>query len=270
MRKSSGRKPGKLTLSPTKIGTYLACRLMYKYTYIDKIGRFYYQPKAYHSFGASLHRTLEQFHEAGGVQTQSPDDLVHKLHEVWTPLGYASAAEENEHIKIAEQLLAHYYASSYAEEGVRTLFTEKPLKCSMGEFDLMGRLDRLDEHSDGSLEVVDYKSGRITVTEEDVRNDLGMSIYAYLVHRVFPDREVRGTIHALRSGERATVLFSEEDLQEIEGHIAAIAADILQTDEDSYIEPVWLPNVCPRCDYLRLCARTMQWDVPALIAQCGS
>lgn len=263
MRKSNTRKP---TLSPTKISIYLTCRLMYKYTYIDKIGRFYYQPKAYHSFGTSLHRTLEQFHQAGGAQTQSPDDLVRKLHEVWAPLGYASAAEENKHIEIAEQLLAEYY-TSYDLEGVRTLFTEKSLKCDMGEFNLMGRLDRLDEHSDGSLEIIDYKSGRITVTEEDVGNDLAMSIYAYLVHRAFPDREVRGTVHALRSGEKATVLFSEEDFQEIEEHITAIAADILRIDEDSYIEPVWLPHVCPQCDYLRLCARTMDWDVPALIAR---
>ncbi len=191
---------------------------------------------------------------------------MRKLREVWTSLGYASAAEENEHLEIAEHLLADYYASCDLK-GVRTLFTEKSLRCDMGKFNLMGRLDRLDEHPNGSLEIIDYKSGRITVAEEEVRYDLAMSIYAYLVHRVFPDCEIRGTIHALRSGNKATVFFSEENLQEIEEYIKAIATEILRVDEDSYIEPVWLPRVCPQCDYLRLCARTMNWDVPALIAQ---
>ena len=91
----SSKKPRKLALSPTRISTYLACRVMYKYAYIDRIGKFYYRPKAYHSFGASLHRTLEDFHKAGGAETQSPEQLVEKLHTAWTSVGYASAEEDN-------------------------------------------------------------------------------------------------------------------------------------------------------------------------------
>lgn len=265
-RRSAPRKPRKPVLSPTKISTFLACRVMYKYTYIDRIGRFYYQPKAYHSFGASLHRTLERYHELGGPETQSAEQLVETLHDVWTSLGYATAADEALHIDAASRMLEHYH-EEHRVEGVKTLFTERPLKCDMGEFDLMGRLDRLDEHPDGRLEVIDYKSGRMSVTEDDVRDDLAMRIYGYLVRRAYPERPVSTTIYCLRTGEKATVVLSADDLAEIEDGVRAIAIDILRTDEDSVVEPVWLPHVCPRCDYLRLCARRTGWDVARLIAE---
>lgn len=260
------RRPRKLALSPTRISTYLACPVMYKYSYVDRIGRFYYQPKAYHSFGASLHRTLEDFHKAGGAEAKSPEELIEQLHTVWTSAGYASAEEETARLEVASQMLEHYHAE-YQVPGARTIFTEKQLKADMGEFDLIGRLDRLDEHPDGHMEVIDYKSGRLSVSQDEVSDDLAMGIYALLTHRAYPDKPVTASIYCLRSGEKATVEFTEEDFVEIEDGIRAIAEEILQIDADSVIEPVWLPNVCPECDYLRLCARRMRWDVERLMSE---
>lgn len=266
MRRRTTRKPSKPTLSPTKISTYLACPVMYKYTYIDRIGRFYYQPKAYHSFGASLHRTLEQFHERGGAETQSAEQLVGDLREMWTSAGYASTEDESLHLDSAAAMLASYHAA-HQQVTAQTLFTEKMLKMDMGEFVLRGRIDRLDEHPDGRLEIVDYKSGRTSVTEEEVRDDLAMGIYALLTRHMCPDRPVSASIYCLRSGNKATINFASEDLVEVEDGIRAIAEEILCIDEDSVIEPVWLPYVCPQCDYLRICARRQGWNVPALIAE---
>jgi len=46
----------------------------------------------------------------------------------------------------------------------------------MGPFKLSGRVDRIDRHADGALEIIDYKSGRHEVTAEDVRDSLAMTI----------------------------------------------------------------------------------------------
>ena len=87
------------------------------------------------------------------------------------------------------------------------------LKWDLGPFVLTGRIDRIDEHSeDGALEIVDYKSGRLDVTEEDVKGALAMSIYQLLVKRNHPDRRVFATIHALRGGVTASASFSDEEL----------------------------------------------------------
>ncbi len=256
-------QPKRLTLSPTRISTYLACRVLYKYTYIDRIGRFYYRPKAYHSFGASLHRTLEDFHKSGGAETQSSEELVGKLHEVWTSLGYASCEEENARFQAASEYLEQYH-TQHQVAGVKTLFTEKQLRWDMGEFDLMGRLDRLDEHPDGRIELIDYKSGRLCVTGDEMRNDLAMGIYAYLTSRNYPGRKITASIYCLRTGDRAAAEFSDEEIMQIEDGVRTVAAEIMSTDEDSVVEPAWLSHVCPECDCLRLCARRMHWDVEKL------
>lgn len=260
------RKPRKPALSPSKISTYLACRAMYKYTYINRIGRFFYKPKAYHAFGASLHRTLEDFHKSGGAEAQSPEDMVQKLHNVWTSMGYASQSEEDARFADAAQYLQNYHTEHLAMEA-QTILTEKQLKVDMGDFNLIGRLDRLDEHKDGHLEIIDYKSGRLSVTEEEIRDDLAMGIYSYLTHKNYPGKLITATIYCLRTGSKATVEFTEDDLLEVEDGVMAIASDLLQVDEDSVIDPEWLPFVCPDCDYLKLCARRMDWDIPKLIEE---
>ena len=255
------RRPRKLTLSPTKIGTYLACRLMYKLTYIDRLSRFYYRPKSYHSFGGSLHKALEEYHKLGGPQTQSAEQLVDRMRQAWVSAGYASEQEEREHLESAAQFLQHYH-TTHRIEGVTTLLTEKPLKLDMGEFNLMGRIDKIDEHPDGHLEVIDYKSGRLSVEEDEVRNDLAIRIYAYLARGTYPDRGITAGIYCLASGEKATVEFSDEEFTQIEDELRAVASEIAQVDEDSEIGPVWLEDVCPECDYLRLCARKAGWNSP--------
>lgn len=188
------RKPRKPEISPTKIRIFLTCPLMYKLTYVTKVGRFYYAPNVGDSFGGSLHRAIHDFHSAGGHETHTPEQLAERLHSTWTSIGYSSQQEEKEHLELGVRLLQEYYANS--QTGATTIFTEKQLKEDMGEFYLVGRIDRLDEHPDGKLEIIDYKSGRMSVSEQEVADDLAMSIYQLLVKRKYP-RQTRDGHHPL-------------------------------------------------------------------------
>jgi len=90
---------------------------------------------------------------------------------------------------------------------------------------LSGRIDRVDEHHDGSLEIVDYKSGRETVSEEDVAKSLAMSVYQLLLKHLHPDRRVFATLVALRTGARA----SWELLEDARTELAAECLKIGET-----------------------------------------
>lgn len=211
-----------------------------------------------------MHRALEDYHKKGGPKTQSAEQLVESMHQVWTSIGYASPEEELEQVEVAAHFLEEYH-TAHKVEGVKTLFTEKQFRTDMGEFILMGRIDRLDEYPDGHLEVVDYKSGRLCTSEEEVRNDLAMGIYAFLVQKAYTESHVTASIYCLRSGDKATAKFTNEDLAQIEDGARSIAIEIESIDEDSIIEPVWLERICPNCDYLRLCARRQNWDLSKLL-----
>jgi putative RecB family exonuclease len=253
------KKPRKPEISPTRLRTFLSCRTMYRNDYIDKIGRFYHKARAGFTFGSTLHQTLQDFHEAGGSAVVSATDLIANLDTTWQSQGYKDAAHEQQHKEAAVQILATYHAASEARvDQTRTFLTEKMLKWDMGPFVLTGRVDRIDEHvSDGALEIVDYKSGRLSVSEEDVKAAIAMSVYQLLAKRNWPDRRVFATIHALRGGVTASASYADDELAELEERLRGIGLEILETDFE-VVRPIPLPDVCPGCDFLPLCTRYWQ------------
>jgi len=229
---------------------------MYKYDYIDKIGKFYHKSRAGNSFGATLHQALQQFHEVGGAVTENAEELTARAMASWRSAGFSDLAEEAAHKELAAEVLAKYHVQALARAGqTRVYLSEKMLKFDMGTFFLTGRVDRIDEYIDsGALEIVDYKSGRLEVTEDQVRSALAMSIYQLLAKRLYPERRVFATIVALRSGISASAELSESELDQLEDQIKGIAFEIMEKDWDS-VRPIYLPDICPTCDFLSRCSR---------------
>jgi RecB family exonuclease len=231
---------------------YLTCPLMYKLVYVNRIGRFHYTPNIGDSFGGSLHRALHDFYASGGHETQTSDELVECLKSTWVATGYSSASEEQAHLEVGVRILEEYYANSRL--GSRTIFTERQVREDMGEFALIGRIDRLDERADGTIEIIDYKSGRGSVTEEEVAEDLAMSIYQLLVRRKYPEHRVIATIHCLRTGCSASAELSDQEIAELEDMVRGVAEEMLKITEDTQIDPIRI-KPCDRCNFYKVCER---------------
>ncbi|MES1147398.1 MAG: PD-(D/E)XK nuclease family protein, partial [bacterium] len=124
------------------------------------------------------------------------------------------------------------YLESLAREPVtaKTLFVEKNLRIDLGDFVLIGRLDRVDEHEDGTLEIIDYKSGRQKVEAADVADDLAMACYQLLLKGAYPDREVCASILALRSNTRATAALTPGQMEEFRNDLVMLGREILNRD----------------------------------------
>lgn len=253
LNSSASPRAAKPTFSPTKIVTFLQCSTLYRYIYVDRVGRFYQRPKAYFSFGATLHTVLQAFHSEGAQAT--PEEMIQQYQRNWQSAGYASAEEENQYQIEGMAALATYHdaVQQRLRTGVQTLFIEKFIQSDMGTFILNGRVDRVDRWPDGSLDIVDYKSGRLSVSQEDVANDLAMGIYQLILKRLYPDAPVRATIYCLRSGQSATAELASSDLKACEEDVRAIVQDIISTDFHS-LKPQRLP-LCERCDFRSRCER---------------
>ncbi len=250
------KKPRKPEFSPTRLKTFLSCPMMYRLEYVEKLGRFYHKARAGYTFGSTLHQTLQGFHEAGGSAEVTAEQLVERLAVDWQSQGYRDADHEEAHKVAAVEILQTYHAAAQERaEATRVFLTEKLLKWDLGPFVLTGRVDRVDERlDDGALEIVDYKSGRMGVTEDDVKGALAMSVYQLLVKRNNPERRVCATIHALRGGVTATASFTDQELAEWEDELRGLGVSILEYDFEA-VRPVPLPDVCPDCDFLSLCGR---------------
>ncbi|MES2464285.1 MAG: PD-(D/E)XK nuclease family protein [Armatimonadota bacterium] len=255
----------KFVISPTKLRIFNACEAKYRLEYIDKIGKFYHRSRAGFAFGNSLHRALDAFHNAGGAEAVPAEELTASLQELWVAKGYTGDEQEAEYRAEGVRILQEYHAAQQTaladaaerEEAPplpKVLFTEKTLRIDLSpDVALSGRIDRVDEHHDGALEIVDFKSGRETVSEEDVAGSLALQIYQLLLKRKYPDRRVFATLVALRTGSQASHELVEAEQEEL-------AAECLETGEVIRNKD-WentLPMVnehCPYCDFLPHCTR---------------
>jgi RecB family exonuclease len=255
----------KSSLSPSKITTYLACPVKYRWTYEDGRGKWYLKARSYYSFGTTLHNVLQRFHDANDQGVSTPDEVLAAYEESWIDAGYSSAEEMAEAYGDGKFILVRH-----AEDTMRrpltskTLFVEKQLRADLGPFVLLGRVDRIDQHEDGTLEIIDYKSGRETVSAEDVEADIAMACYQLLLKEKYPDRPVKATIIALRTGVEASYAMLDEDMIQFKQDLLQLGQQILCED---FME--LLPNhkeMCVRCDFLVLCKKHQEFADALMLA----
>ncbi|MCH7905383.1 MAG: PD-(D/E)XK nuclease family protein [Armatimonadetes bacterium] len=253
------RKP---SLSPSKITTYLACPDKYKWTYVDDRGKWYMRSKSYFSFGSTLHKVLQRFHDSGDSGVTTTSQALAALDESWIEAGYASQDDMMQAMAEGKDIIESYVEAVQAKPvTAETIYIEKLLRADLGEFVLIGRVDRVDEHEDGTLEIIDYKTGRDTVSAEDVEADMAMSCYQLLLSKLHPNKRIVATIIALRSGGQATSSMSQADLQEFESDLVSLRSEIHDRDFEG-MTPV-PKSLCPSCDFLPLCSRHEDFELPA-------
>lgn len=250
---------GKPTLSASKISTYLACPTRFRWTFVDPRGRWYLRAKPTFSFGLTLHKVLERFHEHGAVDPIA--QVLESYEESWVEAGFSSAEEMADAFGEGKEILERYVDEVRRTPATaHTLLVEQSLRLDLGPFVLVGRLDRVDEEADGTLEILDYKSGREPV---EVRTELAMGCYALLLRERFPGRAIRGTVVALRSGSRATSLFSSEELDAFQNDLVTLGETILKQRFES-LEPRAIA-LCRGCEFVPLCAKHPGWRAEAAI-----
>jgi len=194
---------------------------------------------------------------------------VAELGQRWITAGYQTEEQEQAHREAGEQIVQAYHTAHQERIAAQTetLHTEKTISCDMGRFKLSGRVDRIDRHADGRLEIIDYKSGRREISAEEVANDLAMSIYQLILKRLHPEAPVFATIYCLRTGHQASAELAGEALEEFARELKGLGEQILDLDYQNLI-PVPL-SICPECDFLPRCTRYWQeqerqgnWDEP--------
>lgn len=244
------RKP---SLSPTKITTYLTCKVKFYWAYHTPYGRMR-RPDPTVALGANLHRVLDAFHKLGGTQHLSPEQTQNLLERLWSDTLFPDPIISEQQRRVGQNLIQQYYQSQSTQPlEAKVLLTERLLRKDMRDFYLVGRIDRVDEYPDGTLEIIDYKSGRTYLTPEQVENDIALHCYALLLREHFADRPLRIALYALQIGEKVSVPVQPDSLDSFETLIHRLGIQILQEDY-SQIAPAPI-DACAWCDFLSLCQK---------------
>lgn len=171
----ASRKPiVRLELSASAIDAYARCPLKYS---LQKLWRLPEEPSAALQYGAAMHSALRDFYDAAmrGVH-RSADETV----EIFKREFEAAKIEEELQRALYErqgaEQLREFIATRAAEPPIHVLNTEKPFRFMIEDVSIVGRIDRIDREPDGSVVVLDYKTGNPR-SSMDARLSVQLGLY---------------------------------------------------------------------------------------------
>ena len=228
-------------LSASDIDTYRLCPLKYKFARVFRIPQ---EPTIHQRFGIVLHQVLERFHQQSD---RSLDALMELFHASWRRSGFGDSDDELQFRERAVAALESYWQRD-RESDSEAVWFERSFAFKIGPHLLRGRVDRVDRHSDGSYELIDYKTGRAK-TEQELREDVQLSVYQMGARESWGLETSAQSYFYVLTGERVPVEHSEEELERVRTTVAEIAAGILK----QRFEPTPSPDLCRFCDYRIIC-----------------
>jgi DNA helicase II / ATP-dependent DNA helicase PcrA len=235
-------------LSYTQIQTFLDCPLHYRARYHLKIPS---QPTASLSFGSSIHNTLKEFF---ADPSQEISALYHKN---WLPEGYLNSEQAKLFFAKGETFLNRYLEAEY-NPSIKTVSLEQmftaPLTFNKRFIKIGGKIDRVDLLSDGSIEIIDYKTGANSLTEKEAQSNLQLSFYA-LAATLMPNapfgrkpEEIKLSLYYFDEQKKVSVVRTAEQLEEAKEKIFEIADQIAKSDFKCTHG-----MFCKNCEFKMLC-----------------
>jgi len=253
------------SLSPSRLSDFQACPRRYQHASIERLP----QPASYASTkGRFVHFVFEQL-----FLLESNDRTIEKAREFVEPaqveiltddvrvdIGLDDALLAKLH-RETEAIIARYFEmedpKAVASEGV-----ELRLGVEVNGAPLFGILDRLDRDPDGSLTIVDYKTGALPNRNYDSNTFANTELYAALCEAKLGERP--STIRLMYVAHGQSI---ERNVTDVVVKARANAAAGAWTKINRYYEDGDFPatpssNACRFCSFKDLC-RSQGVPVPA-------
>ncbi|MCW2674236.1 MAG: uncharacterized protein JWP14_2825 [Frankiales bacterium] len=245
--------PKKLfSCTPSRLTTWLDCPRRYRFTYVDRPSPAKGPGWAHNSVGAAAHLALARWWDLP-LSRRTPDGARAMLHEAWSPDGFADDQQADRWKGWTGDMVARYAGDVDPEHEPRGI--ERTVAFKTDSLAVSGRIDRVDERGE-ELVVVDYKTGRSVLSEDDARGSLALALYVLGVRRTFRGGCAAVELHHLPTGTVHRWEHTEESLQRHVGRAEAIAAEVLaakELDDPDEAYPARPSSLCGWCDFVRVC-----------------
>ena len=162
-------------LSASAVDTYERCGLQFK---LERDWHLSAAPAAAMQYGASMHRVLKDHFDSIRAGRPRTDEQV--IDQFRADLAAAGIQEKYQHELYEKQGIAQlrdFLAAFRSRASPQVLHTEEWFEMRVGETVVAGRIDRIDARDDGSVTIVDYKTGKAR-DQESADESLQLSLYA--------------------------------------------------------------------------------------------
>src|SRR5579862_1594190 len=232
-------------LSASAVDNYERCGLRFK---LERDWRLPTKPAAAMQYGAAIHRVLKTYFDAIRLgRPRTSDELIDLFRQ---DLAAAKIPEAYQHELYERQGLAQLrdflaFASSIPASDV--LHTEESFEIRVGDVWVAGRIDRIDRRSDGTVAIIDYKTGKAK-DQEDADESLQLSLYAIAAQQKWGYKVGALVFHNLEENVPVITSRTESELQVAEERVKKAAAGIANNIFDAHTG-----IHCNFCAYRSLC-----------------
>ena len=234
-----------LKLSHSSISEYSDCPLKWKLHRIDRLPE---KPKHYFSFGKAIHSALEFMY--AGDSCPPLDAVMDAFFEGWSGAGYKDKDAASKGQRDGASMLTAYYAKYGGKAWAKPLAAEASFDMEVDHVRVIGYIDRIDVLEDGTLHVLDYKTGK-ELEAERIETDEQMTMYQIAAEAKFPGAAVsKVSLFHVPTLAWATVPARGAELVAALKEKIKRTADAIRRQE---FEPKPSEKACKWCDYKPHC-----------------
>lgn len=258
--KINEKDDNRLWLSYSKISSYLSCPYYFKLAYIDKV-ELNIKGNYHTALGNGIHKVLEEMYKQGnytlsfieswweqvcywGYKEKNGEEVLPLLSD--PEYEFESEEQKKMFFYHGRKLLREYYFQNKEEFGVNQVVkTELNFKIPIakGKIVLNGYIDRIDRKPNGKLVVIDYKTGKER-NQQEVDEDLQLSLYAFAIRKLFNEKEDELYLHFIKSGNKIKTTRNKEHFDKLLEAIKTVKNGV----ENEKFEPKE-GNMCRYCYY---------------------
>lgn len=251
-------------ISFSQIAAFTTCPLQYKYAHILKVPTF---GRHSLSFGKSMHNTLQKFLEqikerqastqttlfgeqpSSAVAVPSSSELLELFDANFIDEWYETPEQREEYKEQGRGSLKKFHAQ-VVDQTPKVFELELGFTLKVGDVLVKGRIDRIDELPDGSLEIIDYKTGnpKAKLEWDDKRQ---LVLYALALEQCLPNPKPvkKLTYYYLTTNETVSFEPTDKDREKLTSQILDTMDRIAKSDFAADPEPM----KCKYCDFKEIC-----------------
>jgi len=244
----------------SQIAAYTNCPYQYRFNFILKIP---IDDKQSFVFGRVMHDTLRDLFlpmcnpdlaqqemfvdEKKEIKKPSLKHLLNLYGKHWKDDGYRSKKDREKYFQKGQDIFNTMYLDMEREGWPKPAFIEKTFNIKMGGYIVKGAIDRIDYLDDGTVEIIDYKTG--SPKEKLVFNDKRqLLLYKIATEEVLGVKVSKLSFYYLENNSKITFEAKDKDIEKLESLILDTIKDIKQS--------TFSPNpgiLCSWCDFNNIC-----------------
>jgi CRISPR/Cas system-associated exonuclease Cas4 (RecB family) len=195
--------------------------------------------------GNHVHATLTDFFSTIPIEKRTVETIEDLLRKKWSRsrAGFTDSEEEREYGERALGMLRRFVETQQVD--VQPLMVERFHEAPVSEnLIINGRIDRIDRLDDGSLHIIDYKTGR--AEESDT---FQLYLYCLILSRTLTWPVSKASYLHMENGVWQTIEVQSKDKEKSRQIVLSIANKI--EGETEY--PVVTGPLCQYCDFMEIC-----------------